>query len=839
MNDAGPNPHQAAAHSNAGNDAGDASRPLINFEQARDFLATLAPGETHFTFQTFDDGKEERPQLARVIHGSLVEWLPELARLSALGAGVFVTANRTDLRGRREANVVAVRALFADLDGAPLSVLERLGLLPHIVAMTSPSRFHAYWRVNRVETVEFAGLQKRLAALLGGDPCVCDLPRVMRLPGFLHKKDPANPHLVWFEAREHSGPYEADAFRAALAAGERNGFPQTNSKLIPGFTGGLNLPPDMKRGYPDGQRTSELLKRAGWCLGPGGKMNEAKAITACLAWNEFNIPALPDEKVRSTVASIARREVRKCAGLAQARPLVKVAGGDLSREADEAEQALVGAGLPIFVRAGALVSPVCEEAPAAKDRKTIITRLRKLTVDGIFDRLSRYADFQRYDARAKKLLSIDPPERVAKIILSREGAGKFPQIVGVITTPILRPDGSILTEPGYDASTRLYLGLDPEFTMPLIPAAPSRTEALDALALLSDLLAGFPFLSPVDRAVALSGIMTAVLRGAVSVAPMHVFRAHTPGTGKSLLVDVAATIATGRRCPVIAAGKTEEETEKRLGALLRDGVAVVSLDNVSGELGGDALAQMTERPLVRVRILGKSEVPEFECKAAIFATGNNLVLVGDMVRRAVVCTLDAGVERPELREFKFDPIDRVLQNRGGYVAACLTIARAYKAAGAPKVCRPLGSYGEWSDMVRAPLTWLGEADPIASMETAREEDPELSAIRELFGQLPDHFGNRGWTTAELVKIACERPFGGEFIRPELRELLLRVAGERGAVSSKSLGKWLSKIAGRVVDGLRLEMKRDQSHGNRFSLRPVPQGGAHSDGGLGAFGGQFH
>ena len=94
----------------------------------------------------------------------------------------------------------------------------------------------------------------------------------------------------------------------------------------------------MKRGYPDGQRTSELLKRAGWCLGPGGKMNEAKAITACLAWNEFNIPALPDEKVRSTVASIARREVRKCAGLAQARPLVKVAGGDLSREADEAEQ---------------------------------------------------------------------------------------------------------------------------------------------------------------------------------------------------------------------------------------------------------------------------------------------------------------------------------------------------------------------------------------------------------------------------------------------------------------------------------------------------------------------
>jgi RepB DNA-primase from phage plasmid len=819
--------------------AGVPSRPPIDFEQARDFLAALAPGGTQFTFQTFDDTKAERSKLTRVMHGSLVEWFPELARLSALGAGVFVTVNRTDLKGRREANIVAVRALFADLDGAPLSVLERFGLPPHIIAMTSPSRFHAYWRIYAVETAEFTGLQKRLATLLDGDPSVCDLPRVMRLPGFPHQKDPANPHRVWFQAREHSGPYEAEALRAALAASERNGVRQSDSKLFGAFAGGLSRPPDMKRGYPDGQRTSELLKRAGWCLGAGGKMSEAETIAACLAWNELNQPPLPAEKVQSTVASIALKEARKCADATQARSIIKVAGGDLSREADEAEQALIGARLPIFVRAGALVSPVCEEAPAAKDRTTIVAKLRKLTVDGIIDWLSRYVDFQRFDERKKKWVSIDPPERVAKIILSRAGVGKFPQVAGVITTPTLRPDGSILTELGYDAATRLYLALDPQFTMPLIPAAPTHADALDALALLGDLLSGFPFVSSVDRAVALSGIMTAVLRGALSIAPLHTFRAHTPGTGKSLLVDVAATIATGRRCPVIAAGKTEEETEKRLGALLRDGVSIVSIDNVSGELGGDALAQMTERHLVRVRILGKSEAPEFECKAAIFTTGNNLVLVGDMVRRAVVCTLDARIERPELREFEFDPIDRVLQNRGAYVAACLTIARAYKAAGAPEVCRPLGSYGEWSDMVRAPLTWLGEADPVDSMETAREEDPELSAIRELFGQLPGHFPDREWTTAELIKIACERPFGGEFVRPEFRDLLLRVAGEGGRVSPERLGKWLSKISGRVVGGLRLEKKIDRSHGNRFSLRPAPRADAHANGGFGGFGGQFH
>src|SRR5271166_2836203 len=141
-------------------------------------------------------------------------------------------------------------------------------------------------------------------------------------------------------------------------------------------------------------------------------------------------------------------------------------------------------------------------------------------------------------------------------------------------------------------------------------------------------------------------------------------------------------------------------------------------------------------------------------------------------------------------------------------------------------------------MIRAPLIWLGEADPVESMETAREEDPELAAIRELFAQLPSHFPDREWTTAELIKIACERPFGGEFIRPEFRDLLLRVAGEGRAVSGKRLGKWLSKISWRVVGGLRLEKKIDRSHGNRFSLQPAPQGGAHTDGGLGDFGGSF-
>ena len=421
------------------------------------------------------------------------------------------------------------------------------------------------------------------------------------------------------------------------------------------------------------------------------------------------------------------------------------------------------------------------------------------------------------------------------MLLAREGEWRIDRAVGIITTPTLRQDGTILSAPGYDPATRLYLAPD-TLQLPTIPAKPNRQQAEAALGKLRDLLSAFPFVGEVDRAVALSGIVTAVVRGAMSVSPLHAIRAHTAGTGKSFLVDIASVIATGRLCPVIAAGKTEEETEKRLGSLLRDAVPIVSIDNVNGELGGDMLCQLTERPLVRIRILGKTETPEFETKATVFATGNNLTLVGDMTRRTILCSLDAGVERPELRRFEFDPVQRVLQDRGAYVAAALTIALAYQAAGSPSVCSPIGSYAEWSAAVRAPLIWLGEADPVASMETARDEDPELAAVRALHGHWQGRLEEVSpYTTNEIIQVACKREANkwgdltGEFKDPEFRDLLLRVAGDGGAVSSRRLGKWLSRISGKIVDRRRITMRVDGSNGNRFSLsRPLlTTEGAHA------------
>ena len=122
-------------------------------------------------------------------------------------------------------------------------------------------------------------------------------------------------------------------------------------------------------------------------------------------------------------------------------------------------------------------------------------------------------------------------------------------------------------------------------------------------------------------------------------------------------------IATGQRMPVITAGRTEEETEKRLGAAVLASQSLVTLDNVNGELRGDALGQMIERPRPLVRILGRSELFEVEAGGTIFfANGNNIMIAGDLCRRVIRTRLDPKMERPELKEFTGDPIATVINN---------------------------------------------------------------------------------------------------------------------------------------------------------------------------------
>lgn len=160
------------------------------------FLAALAP-DGGLTFQTFDDAKRGRRELTRIVHGSYGRQAGTLAGLNGKGAGVFVMVNRGDGNGRKVENVTAARAVFLDLDGAPLAPVMAAPIRPSIVCESSPGKHHAYWPVAGMPLADFRHAQKALAERYGGDPVVCDVARVMRIPGYVHaKREPHTSRLL-------------------------------------------------------------------------------------------------------------------------------------------------------------------------------------------------------------------------------------------------------------------------------------------------------------------------------------------------------------------------------------------------------------------------------------------------------------------------------------------------------------------------------------------------------------------------------------------------------------------------------------------------------------------
>jgi hypothetical protein len=498
-------------------------------------------------------------------------------------------------------------------------------------------------------------------------------------------------------------------------------------------------------------------------------------------------------------------------------PQIRVIPGELPRVVNEAEEALISLNREIYQRGSFIVRPVRERLKASKNRTTEGWRLIEITRPYLQETLTRAARFLRWDARSNNFVPTDAPEKVAETYLARRGEWKLPVLMGITTTPILRHDGTILDRPGYDADTGLIFRPG-EIRFPPIPSDPTREDAVAALGELKEIVKDFPFATPADRSVALSGYLTAIHRGTLPTAPMHGFSAPAPGSGKSLLVDTVSIVTTGDIVPVIAPGADEEELEKRLASALMRGADIISVDNCTQPLGGVFLNQVLSQQEVSSRILGASKDAQLPTRMALFATGNNLRFASDTVRRVLLCTIDAGVERPELRRFEGPPLlERVWEARPRLVTACLTILRAWRLArpAAGIKVEPYGGFEEWSMWVREALVWLGEADPRETVAEVIENDP----ARELFVMVrvewEQHLGldvpYRGAEVAEKVN-------GGWSLGvPGLRSALMTVAGARGGVDAYRLGCWLSAQKNIIVDGYQFVRHARSAAGNKWKL----------------------
>jgi len=133
-----------------------------------------------------------------------------LSHLNSQKHDLYLSMNtlKRGSRGRTKEDVDCIRHIFLDFDQNGDRAVEKLLArndlpVPNYLVSTSPDKWQVIWKVEGFEKAAAEELEKGLVRSTGADPCVVDVARVLRLPGFYnHKYRPA--YLVTAQGRSDS-----------------------------------------------------------------------------------------------------------------------------------------------------------------------------------------------------------------------------------------------------------------------------------------------------------------------------------------------------------------------------------------------------------------------------------------------------------------------------------------------------------------------------------------------------------------------------------------------------------------------------------------------------------
>ncbi len=373
----------------------------------------------------------------------------------------------------------------------------------------------------------------------------------------------------------------------------------------------------------------------------------------------------------------------------------------------------------------------------------------------------------------------------------------LPPLTTVTMAPVLSPEGEIQTEPGYHADSQSYYWPMPGVEVPGVSVSPSKDEVKRAKALLLDeMLGDFPFDSNAEKANALALLLLPFGRQVIEgPTPIHFIEAPKAGTGKSKLAHLATMLTCGPSgAASISETTDEEEWRKRITSSLLTGSPFLFIDNITQTLQSSNISTATTKREWKDRILGTNDEVTLDIRVVWIVTANNASMSVDNARRSIRIRLNARVEDPFTRlpeTFRHPNLEKwVFEHWGELVWACLTLWRAWVAAGKPAGTAVLGSFEDWA------ATMSGLMDVIGV--------PGFLTNTQDFMSMADESSSR-WH--ELMEAWWER-FGSEPVRPKelYDEIALRVEGfDYGG--RKDHG-------GRVTAfGIDLKKQRDTIHGD--------------------------
>ena len=407
-----------------------------------------------------------------------------------------------------------------------------------------------------------------------------------------------------------------------------------------------------------------------------------------------------------------------------------------------------------------------------------------------------------------------PSKDVARAMLDKPDPG-LPWLDAIVTTPVFAPDGSLVCAPGYHARARVWYEPPSRLRIPPVSARPSADDVAAACALLCDeLLADFPFVDDSSRAHMVSALLLPFARRLIQgPTPIHLFEAPTEGSGKGLMVNLVALLATGSPAAGGSLPENEDEVRKKIGSERCTGRPLLVLDNADNKkrVDSSALASATTMwPVWTDRLLGHIKMFSAPNEAVWILTANNPRLSRELARRCVSVRIDPRVDRPWLREqtaFRYpDLLDWACTERPRLIHAALVLIQSWIAKGRPPGKTRLGTFERWSETLGGILAAVGIDGFLGNLDALYETaDAEGTMWREFIAAWWEAHQDSRVRVSELVELCAS----GEFMSPVLGD-----GSERS--QSTRLGKALQNARDRVFARWRVE----SAGRDRGSKRPV-------------------
>jgi putative DNA primase/helicase len=507
------------------------------------------------------------------------------------------------------------------------------------------------------------------------------------------------------------------------------------------------------------------------------------------------------------------------------RPEVKI-GKDIHRVIADLDRVVGGSDPLLFQRDHEIVAVAgsrVKEGTAQLHAGTPI--IRQLSAASLLPRITEHVrtfswkKVKNKDTDEELMHKVDvlPPPAVLSSFLGALDWLHVRPISGITECPTIRPDGSVMQTPGYDAVTG-YL-YTPNGEYPRVDDEPTHSDAVRAYAHLAEVFCDFPYVDPSHLSAVVASIIAIIVRPAIEGSvPAFVQDASSRRSGKTLQVDVISLITCGRPASRMTYPEDDEELEKVMASYAMIGARMINFDNIEGMFGGPALDKcITAIDTVDLRVLGVSQLKTLTWRAVVFASGNNVRGRGDILERVLAPRLESPLEHPEKRDLRTLRHPRLRdwtrENRARLVHCALTIIRAYCVAGRPKQSvENWGGFEAFTELVVHALVWVGAPNPLGARRGGdADEDPARVAERTLvhgWDALCRSLASASLSVSAAIRALYpppkkdEPPDGHDDVREAIAELTRAPSGF--APDTRKLGDAVRKLKRKPYDGLRFE-----------------------------------